>query len=41
MEVYGRESMCHKQINEALVKMLAIDLQPTSIVEDRGFLNFP
>ena len=37
---YGRESLRRKKIDEALVRMLAIDLQPASIVEDRGFRTF-
>ena len=33
---YGRESLRCKRINEALVRMLATDLQPATIVVDRG-----
>ena len=39
-QLYGKESPRHKKIDEALVRMLSIDLQPASIVEDRGFLIF-
>ena len=39
-KLYGKESAHHKQINEALVKMLAVNFQPASIVEDKVFLNF-
>lgn len=40
LQLYKRESSHCKKIDEALVRMLAVDLQPPSIVEDRGFLNF-
>ena len=37
--VYPRESTRCKKLDESLVRMLAVDLQPASIVEDRGFLT--
>ena len=37
---YRKDSQRRKIIDDALIKMLALDLQPASIVEDRGFLNF-
>ena len=38
MYIYITEdSLCRKVIDKALVKMLVFDLQPGSIVEDRGF----
>ncbi len=39
-QLYGKESSRRKKIDEAVVRMLATDLQPASIVEDKGFLNF-
>ena len=39
-QLYGRESPRRKTIDEAVVRMLAIDLQPALIVEDKGFLLF-
>ena len=36
---YGKESAHRKLIDKALIKMLAVDCQPASIVEDRGFLD--
>ena len=39
-QAYGKESTRRRKIDEALVNMLAIDLQPASIVEDTGFLKF-
>lgn len=41
LQVYGKESLRLKTTDEeALVRMLATDLQPATIVEDHGFLNF-
>ena len=41
LQVYGKESLRLKTTDEeALVRMLATDLQPGTIVEDHGFLNF-
>ena len=37
---YDKDSVKRRKIDKALVDMLAIDLQPASIVEDRGFLEF-
>lgn len=34
---YGRDSMKKQQIDRMLVEMVALDLQPLSIVEDTGF----
>ena len=39
-QVYTRESTRCKKIDDGLIRMLAVDLQPASIVEDRGFLTF-
>lgn len=39
-QLYGKESAHRKQINGALIKMLAVDFQPASIFEDKRFLNF-
>ena len=33
-------SECRQNIDKALVKMLACDLQPALIVEDKGFREF-
>lgn len=37
--VYPRELTCCKKLDDSLVRMLAVDLQPASLVEDRGFLT--
>ena len=37
---YTRESLRRKKINDALLSLLAVDLQPASIVEDKGSLSF-
>ena len=37
---YPRDSSKRNQIDEALIKMIATDLQPISIVEDKGFQTF-
>uniref|UniRef100_A0A1X7U5Y8 BED-type domain-containing protein n=1 Tax=Amphimedon queenslandica TaxID=400682 RepID=A0A1X7U5Y8_AMPQE len=36
---YGKESQRNKKLDYALVKMIATDLQPISIVNDQGFQN--
>ena len=38
--VYPRESTKRKNIHDALVQLIATDLQPVSIVEDQGFKNY-
>lgn len=38
-QFYEKESVHHKQINEALIKMMAVNFQPASTVEDKGVLN--
>ncbi len=37
---YARSSPRCKKLDTALVDMIALDVQPTSIVEDKGFLKF-
>ena len=37
---YPRDSIRCKRLDNALVEMIAADLQPPSIVEDHGFLNY-
>ncbi|XP_065900618.1 zinc finger BED domain-containing protein 4-like [Dysidea avara] len=37
---FTEDSLRRKAIDKALVKMLAIDMQPGSIVEDKGFQDF-
>ena len=37
---YPRTSPRCKKLDNALVDMIALDIQPTSIVEDEGFLKF-
>ena len=39
-QAYTRESACCKKLDNSLIKMLAMDLQPASIVEDKGFQLF-
>ena len=34
------DSLRCKRIDEALLKMLVLDMQPASIVEDKGFQDF-
>lgn len=34
------DSLCRVAIDKALVQMITLDLQPASIVEDRGFIEF-
>uniref|UniRef100_A0A1X7U5T4 BED-type domain-containing protein n=1 Tax=Amphimedon queenslandica TaxID=400682 RepID=A0A1X7U5T4_AMPQE len=37
---YGKESQRKKKLDDVLVKMIATDLQPISIVNDQDFQNF-
>lgn len=39
-ETYGPETYRKKNLDRALMSMIAIDVQPFSIVEDKGFQNF-
>ena len=32
---YARESLQHKKIDDALISLLAVDLQPASVMEDK------
>ena len=34
------DSLRHKAIDNALVKMLVLDMQPANIVHDKGFQEF-
>ena len=37
---YPQDSTRCERLNSALIKMIATDLQPISIVEDKGFLRY-
>ena len=37
---YPRESNRCRRLDDALIEMIAVDLQPPSIVNDKGFVKF-
>ena len=40
VQPYSNESAKKKKIDDALIEMICVDMQPTSIVEDKGFKKF-
>ena len=38
--MYTKESTRREKIEDALIHMITTDMQPSSIVEDKGFTNF-